>query len=192
MRDVFITRSGEIKSIPSGIDPGWEMNPGLYRQRQMERFLAGKLDAADPAIARAAARDMAASWRLRRIHEGSATGAVSVAMLPAELAELIGARTRVVQFSDYTAEKTRRKHGEASAEEFVRVAELIETGSIAREKSSNGTESLIIQTRAERPWRLVLKRTAAGDEIFLSTFHRTTLAKWGQLLRNKNIEMVRE
>lgn len=192
MRDVFNKRTGEIKSIPSGIDPGWEMNPGLYRQRQMERFLAGKLDGADPAIARAAARDMAASWRLRRIHDGSAKGAVPVAMLPADLAEVIGARTRVVQFSDYTAEKTRRKHGEASADEFVRVAELLEIGSVAREVSPNGTESLIIQNRDARPWRLVLKRTAAGDEIFLSTFHRTLAKRWARLLEKPTVELVRE
>ncbi len=192
MRDVFNRRTGEIKSIPSGIDPGWEMNPGLYRQRQMEQFLAGKLDAADPAVAHAAARDMAASWRLRRIHEGSARGAVPVAMLPDDLASAIGARTRVVQFSDYTAEKTRRKHGEATADEFVRVADLLETGSVAREVSATGTESLIVEGGADRRWRLVLKRTVAGDEIFISTFHRTTLAKWRRLLERDGVDLVRE
>ncbi|MBF9049894.1 head morphogenesis protein [Roseobacter sp. HKCCD9010] len=192
MREVFNRRTGEIKRIPSGIDPGWEMNPGLYRQRQMERFLTGKLDAADPAVAGAAARDMAASWRLRRIHEGSAKGAVPVAVLPDELASAISARTRVVQFSDYTAEKTRRKHGEATAEEFVRVADLLETGSVAREVSSTGTESLIIEGGADRRWRLVLKRTVVGDEIFLSTFHRTTLAKWRRLLERDGVDLVRE
>lgn len=192
MREVFNLRTGEIKSIPSGIDPGWEMNPGLYRQRRMEEFLRGKLDAADPAIARVAARDMASSWRLRRIHEGSARGAVPVAMLPEDLASAIGARTRVVQFSDYTAEKTRRKHGEATADEFVRVAELLETGSVAREVSPTGTESLIIEGGADRRWRLVLKRTIAGDELFLSTFHRTTLIKWRKLLERDGVSLVRE
>lgn len=192
MRDVFNRRTGEIKNIPSGIDPGWEMNPGLYRQRQMEQFLAGKLDAADPAVAHAAARDMAASWRLRRIHEGSARGAVPVAMLPDDLASGIGARTRVVQFSDYTAEKTRRKHGEATADEFVRVADLLETARVAEEVSPNGTVSLIFQSRGEAPWRLVLKRTISGDEIFLSTFHRTTERAWQRILRTKTVSLVRE
>lgn len=192
MREVFNRRTGEIKRIPSGIDPGWEMNPGLYRQRQMERFLNGKLDAADPAIAQAAARDMASSWRLRRIHEGAARGSVPVAMLPSDLAAVIGARTRVVQFSDYTAEKTRRKHGETTADEFVRVANLLETGSVAREVSTTGTESLIVEGGFDRRWRLVLKRTVAGDEIFLSTFHRTTLTKWRKLLERDGVDLVRE
>ena len=135
---------------------------------------------------------MAASWRLRRIHEGSARGAVPVAMLPDDLSSAIGARTRVVQFSDYTAEKTRRKHGEATADEFVRVADLLETGSVAREVSATGTESLIVEGGADRCWRLVLKRTVAGDEIFISTFHRTTLAKWRRLHERDGVDLVRE
>lgn len=192
MRDVINRRTGEVKRIPSGIDPGWETNPGLYRQRHMERFLADKLDAADPAIAQVAARDMASSWRLRRIHEGSAKGSVPVAMLPDDLVKVIDADTRVVQFSDYTAEKGRRKHGEATADQYVRVADMLESGTVAREASTNGTVSLIVQSRDEAPWRLVLKRTMAGDELFLSTFHRTTPAKWQTLLRNRNVELVRE
>lgn len=57
MRDVFNKRTGEIKRIPSGIDPGWESNPGLARQESVEQALAEKLDAVDPNIARAAAKD---------------------------------------------------------------------------------------------------------------------------------------
>lgn len=58
VREVFNPRTGEIKEIPSGIDPGWESNPGLSRQRRMEEFLQGKLEAADPAVAYAAKQDI--------------------------------------------------------------------------------------------------------------------------------------
>lgn len=51
MQDVFNFRTGEIKSIPSGIDPGWESNPGLYRQQRMEEILRAKLENADAEIA---------------------------------------------------------------------------------------------------------------------------------------------
>ncbi|MFV1637933.1 MULTISPECIES: phage minor head protein [Phaeobacter] len=191
-REVFNPRTGELKKIPVGIDPGWESNPGLYRQRRMAEFLQDKLNGADPAIAHAAARDTATSWRVRRIHDGLATGSAPVAMLPQELADRISAKTRVVQFSDYTAEKTRRKHGEATADQFRRVAELLETGAVAHEVSGTGTESLIFEGQGAKRWRLVLKRTVAGNEIFLSTFHRSTPARWAKLLRGKNVTIVRE
>jgi hypothetical protein len=135
---------------------------------------------------------METSWRVRRIHDGTAKGSAPVAMLPEVLAHKIAAKTRVVQFSDYTAEKTRRKHGEATAREFVRVAELIETGAVAHEVSSTGTESLVIESGDHKRWRLVLKRTVTGDEIFLSTFHRSTPAKWAKLLRSRNVTLLRE
>lgn len=192
MREVINPRTGEAKWVPVGIDPGWESNPGLHRQRSMQNFLKDKLDNADPAIAQAAARDMATSWRARRIHEGTASGSVPIAMLPKDLAKVISSKTRVVQFSDYTAEKTRRKHGEATPEEFVRVADLLDTGKVAREISAKGTESLIVQSREANPWRLVLKRTQAGDEVFLSTFHRSTERAWQRILRTKTVSIVRE
>lgn len=192
MREVVNTRTGEIKRIPSGIDPGWETNPAMHRRRQMERFLAGKLDAADPDIARAAARDMASSWRLRRIHEGAARGSVPVAMLPAELADIIGARTRVVRFSDDAAERTRRTPSAATADEFVRIADLIETGTVAHEASGAGPERLIFESREEKPWRLVLERTAEGDGITLDTFHRSSPDGWRRLLERPNVRSIRE
>lgn len=192
MRDAFNPRTGEIKSIPSGIDPGWESNPGLLRQRNMEKLLAEKLDAADPDVARAAALDMASSWRVRRIQEGSATGSVPIAMLPKELAEALKSKTRVVQYSDYTADKSRRKHHEATISEFSRVTELLETGAVAREVSATGTESLIVQGKGRAAWRLVLKRTVSGDEVFLSTFHRTTQIKWRKFLERQGVHLVRE
>lgn len=192
MREVFNPRTGEIKSIPSGIDPGWEGNPGLARQKSMERFLTGRLDSADPAIARVAARDMASSWRVQRIHDGSAGGAAPIAMLPDNLADILGAQTRVVQYSDQTAQKMRRKHREAGPDALPQVADLLETGKIVKEASQTGTESLIIEGRGDRPWRLVLKRTRDGREVFVTSYHRSTAAKWAQLLRNRSLEIVRE
>lgn len=178
MRDSFNPRTGEIKTIPSGIDPGWEINPALHRQRHMERLLADKLDAADPDIARVAARDMASSWRLRRIHEGSAGGAVPVGMLPQELADTIGAKSRVIQFSEATAKKTRDKHGEATADEFVRIADLLATSEVIMEINKSGTRNLVFHSTDATPWLFVIKMTHDGRELFLTSFHRSTMAKW--------------
>lgn len=70
--------------------------------------------------------------------------------------------------------------------------QLIESGSVVHEFSPNGTESLTIEIGREKRLRLVLKRTIAGDEVFLSTSHRTTLAKWRKLLTTRSVSLVRE
>ncbi|PID95872.1 MAG: head morphogenesis protein [Alphaproteobacteria bacterium] len=191
MREVFNRRTGEIKRIPSGIDPGWEMNPGLYRQRQMERFLAGKLDAADPAVAHAAARDMAKSWRMRRILEGSANGSVPVAMLPPELAERFGVSSRVVLFSDQTATKQAERRI-LQPDQYGVIADAIETGEVAFEKNTLGAHRLIFESQGDEPWRITLKRTVAGDEMYLVSLYRSTRAKWSKRKASGRIELWRE
>jgi len=172
MRDVLNHRTGEIKRIPSGIDPGWERNPGLVRQRHMEQILAEKLNAADPHIARAAAHDMATSWRVLRIHEGSAKGAVPVAMLPDDLAQALGAKSRVVQYSDYTAAKGRLKHPETTPETLTRLDDLLHTGRAVRRAGSN---SLTIMKEYDgHTWLAAVKVTTNKDELYLSTLYRAS------------------
>lgn len=191
MREVFNPRTGEIKRIPTGIDPGWEKNPGLYRQRQMERFLAGKLDAADPAVARVAARDMAASWRVRRILEGSAQGNVPVAMLPTEFAERFGVSSRVVLFSDQTAMKQADRRS-LKPEEYGVIADAMEMGEAAFERNASGAHRMIFESTGDKPWRITLKRTIAGDEMFLVSLYRSTRTKWAQRKASGRIELWRE
>lgn len=53
-------RTGKIEFVPKGIDPGWDNNPGKSRQQNLEKFMAGKLDSADPALAAVARKDLAA------------------------------------------------------------------------------------------------------------------------------------
>lgn len=53
-------RTGQVEQVPEGIDPGWDTNPGKFRKRAMDRFMAGKLAAADPQLAAVAKRDLAA------------------------------------------------------------------------------------------------------------------------------------
>ena len=35
-------RTGEVLRVPNGIDPGWQSNPGMTRERNVQQMLAGK------------------------------------------------------------------------------------------------------------------------------------------------------
>ena len=182
MRDILNHRTGEIKRIPSGIDMGWETNHGQVRQRAMERLLKEKLDAADPAIARVAARDMATSWRAQRIHDGSATGSVPIAMLSDELAQALDARSRAVLFSDSTAAKIRTKHAEVDGANLARLQDLMEAGEVRRTKDRHIT----VIGPGTLPWLAVLKRTADGSETYLSTIYKISSARYLARLRQRS------
>jgi len=168
-REVLNGRTGEIRQVPVGIDPGWEGNPGLARQRRMEQFLADRLDAADPDIARVAARDMATSWRARRIHEGTATGSVPVAMLPEDLARHLGASTRVVQYSDFTAAKMRDKRPDVGMNELVELDRALRVGTVYQRGAPRSLFCMLDIDGA--PWIFAIKATGTGDELYLSTFY---------------------
>ncbi|MBT9293346.1 hypothetical protein [Prosthecodimorpha staleyi] len=56
-----------MTTVPAGIDPGWQTNPGRLRQRArvLAEHLDDALEAADPDLARVAVRDVMAgpAWR---------------------------------------------------------------------------------------------------------------------------------
>jgi len=71
-------RTGQVREVPVGIDPGWDVNPGRERARNAADWLQGRLDAPAEtyaaerfraAAARAAAEDVTGSWRFRRAFE---------------------------------------------------------------------------------------------------------------------------
>lgn len=186
-REEFVARTGEYKDIPIGIDAGWEMNPGAYRQANAEAFLRGRLNTVDPDIARAAAKDMASSWRVQRIHDGSASGTAPVAMLPDDLAERLGAKSRVVQFSDYTAAKARAKHPEIRADGYPVISDLLEGAEIRMQ----GATHLVLIGRGDLPWVAVIKRTADGAENYLSTLYQAQSKRYLKRLRERT-ETVRD
>ena len=116
-------RTGEAARIPRGIDPGWDTNPGLERQRLLMEGLNGKLDAADQALARAAVRTVADSPLLDRqlapIKPGDTPkGDLPAALLEREWKGALGAEAQLVRLTQRTAQKQRKKHGNLTLGEY--------------------------------------------------------------------------
>lgn len=53
-REWINRRTGEVTHVPVGIDPGWDVNPGKAREKQLAAMLADKIRAAHPADRKAA------------------------------------------------------------------------------------------------------------------------------------------
>lgn len=182
MRDITNGRTGEVKSIPVGIDPGWDTNAGIHRQKGMQEFINGKLDDADPAIARAAARDMATSWRVRRIHEGSAHGAAPIAMVPRDLQTALGAQTRVVQFSSDTMAKDQARR---SVDDFTKLETVMDRGVVVQRA---GPDDLAILHEVDGEyWLAAIKLAADNREIYLTNFYQAVRKDAERLLQTGTI-----
>ncbi len=188
MRRVLNNRTGEIKEVPSGIDVGWEENPGQFRQKNVERLLAGRLNTVDPFIASAAAKDLASSWRLQRIQDGSAKGTIPIAILPDDLTQKLGAQTRVTLFSGDTAAKQTRNHPEIEAADYVRLADLIESGRVV----TQGKNHLgFVGREKDLPWIAIVKTTQDQSEIYLQTLYRSSSQRYVDRFMKRG-ETIRE
>ena len=51
-------RTGQTELVPEGIDPGWDTNPGRNRRENLQNFIDGKLQIADPMVAEVIQRDL--------------------------------------------------------------------------------------------------------------------------------------
>lgn len=181
-------RTGEVRQVPVGIDPGWETNPGETRLRYLEQHLAGTLQTADPAIARAAARDMAGSWYARRLLDGGGQGSVPVALLPGDLVEALGARSPVVRYSAKTV-AAHEHHPEVGPEVLPLIADLVTDATVIREANTAALQ-FFGADQLGKLWKLVVKATADGSEVYVVTWHRADAKALRRALRDGTV--VRE
>ena len=172
-------RTGERVEVPRGIDPGWHTNPGKSRGIGLARVLADKIGRIeDPFLRALAVETIVLSAQFARLIIGKLAKreALPVAALDAPP---VGATSSVALLSTETAIKQLAKHPEVIGRhyeqlpDFLRTAERIEAGRITN----------FVGTLDGRPWHLVVKRTATGDALYVTTFHRITAADIARIRR---------
>jgi hypothetical protein len=177
--------TGESRLVPTGIDPGWEHNPGLQRQRLAGQALTQRLDRmvdadarrdavrrlrSDPAFDYLFETGNGFAYRRRLAPELADIGRQRwpVAVLPDALRETLGVETHVATLSVADAAKIAFKHPEVTAEFWDDLEEQISAG----RSSLSGDGKLVLMSNWQaRPWKIVLKRTAQG-EVFVNSVHR--------------------
>jgi SPP1 gp7 family putative phage head morphogenesis protein len=83
-------RTGEVRQIPAGIDPGWEHHPGTARPQRLAELQRQALDGTSPDVAQALARQRVAGEDGRRfVRAPQADEQVPLAMLPADTAQAL-------------------------------------------------------------------------------------------------------
>ena len=109
-------------SVPEGIDPGFQHNPGrLDLVRDAANRMIEKIDAAEPALARAA---VGSPWRtamFRRHLSGASDGDWPVGVADRRILAAIGAKSQTVRLSGETAAKQTVRHQKMAAEDYARV-----------------------------------------------------------------------
>lgn len=181
--------TGETRLVPAGIDPGWDSNPGLTRERMVGQRLVERLDAMGGEARREAVRRLRADPVMRYVVENGpayrpgqpADQAIRdlrwpVAALPDAVAARLGTTSRTASLTVATAEKQLR-----SRKPPLDIAdyELIQAIVDEPEATVDDGGLLLWRTIDGKTWKLVLKRTAA-DEVFVTSFRRDSAEQVGR------------
>ena len=165
--------TGETRSVPEGIDPGWDYNPGEAHVRRAQRGLIAKLESRQLEIGRAVVRNNLGTPDFRRFIRGEATARGgeerAVALIGSDRSRTLGFqdRVRAVRLSSESVETHPRFSGFGAAD-WRRVQRILDQGAWIEQGEAH---RLLWVDAAGKPWMAVVKRTA-NDEIYLLSYRR--------------------
>ena len=154
-------RTGEITTVPAGIDPGWGGNPGLDRAQTLATRVTEQLEQAGEDDARSAIAAIGASDMPRVMAALPEEVTLPVAIAPAAVAEQLGAKGALV------IEASNRDIG-AKGEAYAQIQPAIDDGSLVPDQPK-GTASWVAKI-AGVVRQVVVKAVDRGRRALLTGF----------------------
>lgn len=107
---------------------------------------------------------------------------IIAAVLNEKTRQLINAKSTEVLFSKHTFNKQLAHHPEINTEDYQLIPEIIESGEIYHQKEKT---YVLLRHNNGTLYRLALKTTQAGDEIYFLSLFKTTQELADMQIRNK-------
>lgn len=180
--------TGEVFDVPAGIDPGFAYNPGTAHLRAVANKAAVSLQQAlDVGL------EGAAQQTLREIVDDVAfeqflalpDPAFPVMILNEELRDVLGANVRVAVLSPDTVAKQLLARADLPIAIYRQLPDLVEKADII---ARDGENVLIFVRAAVDRWTVaVVKRTASGDGLFVTSVREQNDATLPRLLKGTEI-----
>lgn len=164
--------TGEVVTVPTGIQPGWDYAPG---QTATERAIAARLnrlDSVDATIARENVAQLVEAPLFNRFFNGEMRGEYPVAVVPAVEREVLGAESPVVLLSQQSLTAHKISHPEVGLEDYRRIQQILDSGEVYQRDGEPGR--MVYLSLGERLYRAALKRTADGKKNYFLTLFVVT------------------
>lgn len=188
-------RSGKVWRVPDGIDPGWQTNPGITRERTAAILHAGRINMLSHSSRITAIADNRSTAAFRYIAGNEAglpyplprgadrtEGQQRAARLMTPVAAVPETETFLrpgaLHLSGEDAAKMLRKHS-VSIAAYELVQHILENPDVTLAKANGKLE--LIKMIEGKPWLAIIKWTADGL-ILLNSFHRIDLARFQRII----------
>ncbi|MBF0568293.1 MAG: minor capsid protein [Nitrospirae bacterium] len=166
-------------------DYGWDYNPGKdawqpdldqYPYDIAKLYVDGGLTGPD----------------FNAFYDGLTKGSFPVAVLSEEYKNSIGATSQVVLLSDESLAKNKANHPELTEEEYSKIPDII--SSDADVIIQDGELTLVFIKINDRYYNAVVKATASGETLFLTSFRRVddVEREVGRLKRKQGTKIIKD
>ncbi|TKJ11121.1 head morphogenesis protein [Halomonas sp. 15WGF] len=180
--------TGEVVTVPNGIQPGWDYAPG---QTATERAIAARLerlDSVEATIARQHVADLVEAPLFNRFWNGEVRGEYPVAVVPPLERQVLGAESPVVLLSQESLTAHKVSHPEVRLEDYRRIQQILDEGEVYQREGEPGR--MVYLSLGERLYRAALKRTSDGKKNYFLTLFIVSDEKAEREVRQK-MERVR-
>ncbi|OCP17445.1 MULTISPECIES: phage minor head protein [unclassified Ensifer] len=177
-------RTGEITSVPQGIDPGWHTNPGLARASTLIRSFEERLPSIPPEKATAALTELWSDPYLRL-----APRLPEKVWLPAgvntALAKELGATSPVVSVTSEAIAERMQRH-KMSIEDFAVLPQVLSEGLILPDLAGKANTRTVIVKMGKALWRTFVSVSANGY-LRANSLHQKTDSELRRQLQRAGI-----
>ncbi|ODT18905.1 MAG: hypothetical protein ABS35_22745 [Kaistia sp. SCN 65-12] len=172
-------RTGEVTEVPVGIDPGWHRNPGVGRQKaivdnlrqQVERL--GEAASSSAPVVERTISDIWASTAPRDLALKRVKAPLPAAVSP-ELGQALDARSPVIAISPATMAQKMEKHGGVDLQDFVRLRDIIVSGTAIDRRSEGKGVTFWKQAEDEGSWWVAAVKISRDGYPYVSTLYRSS------------------
>ena len=159
-RDWVNGRTGEVRKIPVGVDPGFDYNVGRANLDHLRRTTAQRMDAAPPDLARAAAQGFARSGGLASFLRSPGSGEAGLPL--AMGGERLGASVSAVTLPPRAARAIGESGASLTPEDWLQVQAMIDAAAASGAKLEGGAlrlraGGLVLDLELDPSGRLTLR-----------------------------------
>jgi SPP1 gp7 family putative phage head morphogenesis protein len=181
-------RTGEIRDIPIGIDPGWDYNPGRIganvaaNEALAEKTAGAPFVLLEPLVQARVRSDAFARFLTKP------EGSMPVMPIPPETALALGTDARVAILSSDTMEKQLRRHPEMTREDYLALPSI---GANPTMVFQDGQNTFVLVKLADGRWRYVAaKTTRTGKAAFVTSFRYASEENIRRMLNRTGVKVI--